>query len=156
MKDDALNPSAVRLRQLPIAQPTDAVREQVMQAVGGLLSATAERRGSVQQLHDWLRTECGVEKPGEKLSSPEGLAFDAFVVEVKARRPGRGITSKELRRLHDEYDATVPSLQRELHRAADLERMVAVAVHEAYGLTAEDAALLWRTAPPRMPVPPAI
>ncbi len=156
MKDDALNPSAVRLRQLPIAQPTDAVREQVMQAVGGLLSATAERRGSVQQLHDWLRTEFGVEKPGEKLSSPEGLAFDAFVVEVKARRPGRGITSKELRRLHDEYDATVPSLQRELHRAADLERMVAVAVHEAYGLTAEDAALLWRTAPPRMPVPPAI
>jgi hypothetical protein len=31
-------------------------------------------------------------------------------------------------------------------------RGVAARVNEAYGLTAEEVALLWRTAPPRMPV----
>jgi len=32
-----------------------------------------------------------------------------------------------------------------------LERRVADLVNAAYGLTAEEVALMWRTAPPRMP-----
>ena len=37
---------------------------------------------------------------------------------------------------------------------AALERRLAELVDEAYGLTAEEVALLWATAPPRMPVGP--
>jgi len=35
--------------------------------------------------------------------------------------------------------------------ARQLERRVAELVNDAYGLTAEEVALMWRTAPPRMP-----
>lgn len=44
---------------------------------------------------------------------------------------------------------TVPGRPAE---ATALERRVAARVNEAYGLTAEEVALMWRTAPPRMPV----
>ncbi|HSJ52490.1 MAG TPA: hypothetical protein VLC52_01985 [Anaerolineae bacterium] len=40
--------------------------------------------------------------------------------------------------------------QAEVHR---LEADVAALVNEAYGLTADDVDLMWRTAPPRMPGP---
>jgi len=36
--------------------------------------------------------------------------------------------------------------------ALGLERRLADLVNQAYGLTPEDVELLWRTAPPRMPV----
>jgi len=152
MKDDALTPAAVRLRQLPIARPTDTVRERVVQAVGELIDVTSRQRDHVRQLHDWLRVEFGIEKPGAKLSAPEELDFDTFITEVKARRSARGtVTSAELRRLRDEYGLAMPLLQQALQQAADLERSVAAAVNEAYGLAEEDVGLLWRTAPPRMP-----
>jgi Eco57I restriction-modification methylase/TaqI-like C-terminal specificity domain len=152
MKDEALNPSAVRLRQVPIARPTDQVCEQVSVAVSELLTSTAERRQAVQQLHDWLRAEFGVEKFGDKLSVPDELTFEAFVGEVKARRSVRkGLTSAELRRLRDEYNVAVPTLQAGRTSTQELERVVALAVNEAYGLTAEEVELLWRLAPPRMP-----
>lgn len=39
----------------------------------------------------------------------------------------------------------------EWNEAVELERRVADAVHAAYGFTAADVALMWDTAPPRMP-----
>jgi hypothetical protein len=45
----------------------------------------------------------------------------------------------------------VPIQQRQAE-ALRLERRLADLVNQAYGLTPEDADLLWRTAPPRMPV----
>lgn len=42
-------------------------------------------------------------------------------------------------------------------QAADalrLERRLSDLVHQAYGLTPADIDMLWRTAPPRMPIPP--
>src|SRR5208282_873618 len=38
--------------------------------------------------------------------------------------------------------------------AARLERELSAVVNAAYGLTAEEEALIWRTAPPRMPIAP--
>lgn len=38
--------------------------------------------------------------------------------------------------------------------ARQLERRIAELVNAAYGLTPEEVALLWRTAPPRMPGEP--
>jgi hypothetical protein len=37
------------------------------------------------------------------------------------------------------------------NEAAGLERRLSDLVNEAYGLTAEEVDLLWKTAPPRMP-----
>ena len=41
-----------------------------------------------------------------------------------------------------------------LEEAQQLERELSDLVNEAYGLTPADVALLWQTAPPRMPLAP--
>ena len=43
-------------------------------------------------------------------------------------------------------------MRRRLAEGADLERRLADLVNEAYGLTPEEVDLMWRTAPPRMPI----
>ena len=46
---------------------------------------------------------------------------------------------------------SIPPLRALAAEARQLERRVAELVNAAYGLTAEEVALMWRTAPPRMP-----
>lgn len=46
-------------------------------------------------------------------------------------------------------------MRRRLAEGGELERRLANLVHQAYGLTPEEVDLMWRTAPPRMPVEPA-
>ena len=55
----------------------------------------------------------------------------------------------ELARVYRQY---VPPLRAGSAETARLERRLAELVDAAYGLTPEEVALLWRTAPPRMPV----
>jgi hypothetical protein len=54
--------------------------------------------------------------------------------------------------LRDTYGAQVPPMRAMEAEGKQLERRVAAQVNEAYGLTREEIDLLWRTAPPRMPV----
>ena len=74
-----------------------------------------------------------------------------FSVDVLGHIFEQSITDlEELRR------ANPPYVRQELLTAykdhwQDLERTIAAAVHEAYGLTAEDLELLRATQPPRMP-----
>jgi hypothetical protein len=49
------------------------------------------------------------------------------------------------------HHAPAPSY-RKLIEAQQLERRLSALVNAAYGLTPEEVELLWRTAPPRMPV----
>jgi hypothetical protein len=58
-----------------------------------------------------------------------------------------------LKSLREEYARTVEPMRETVARALRLERRLAGLVDEAYGLTAEEVALVWRTAPPRMPIP---
>jgi hypothetical protein len=59
-----------------------------------------------------------------------------------------------VKRLKEEHAASVVPLQMLAAEARQLERRVAALVNAAYRLTAEESALLWRTAPPRMPAAP--
>lgn len=153
MKDDALTPAGVRLRQLPIAQPSDAIRERVTLAVREVLERTAQRQDQLRQLHEWLRVEFGVEAVGQKLSAPELLDSDAFIAEVKKRRTGRrGVTAAELRRLREEFDASVAPLRDLGSTTGAREHEISDAIMEAYALQPEDVELVWATAPPRMPL----
>jgi hypothetical protein len=71
------------------------------------------------------------------------------------RRAKRGtVTSAELRRLREEFETAAAALQALVRRANQLEREVAALVNEAYGLSPDEIELLWRTAPPRMPIEP--
>jgi hypothetical protein len=76
---------------------------------------------------------------------------DAFVEEVRKRRPkvAGKLSPAALREGYAEQATPVQQRQAEAH---GLERRLADLVNQAYGLTAEEIELLWRTAPPRMPV----
>lgn len=78
---------------------------------------------------------------------------DAFIEEVRKRRPkveGR-LTPASLRDLRSGYKEGADPIREARTEAARLERRLSDLVNEAYGLTAEEIDLLWRTAPPRMP-----
>ena len=114
----------------------------------------AARRGVTREVLDWLRVEFDLESLGQRLEAFANLDEATFLDEVRRRRPrtaGR-LSPAALRDLRDAYARYAPA-----HRALDtealrLETRLAPLVNDAYGLTAADVALLWRTAPPRMPI----
>ena len=153
MKDDALNPAAVRLRELPVARPDNATRAAVEAHVRAPVDGTSAARDERRAVLDWLRVEFGVDTPGEQLGTFDALAPDAFAAEVRKRRGGRqGLTPAALRRLLDAHREAAPPLRERAADARRRERAVSDLVFAAYGLTAEEVALVWRTAPPRTPL----
>ena len=99
-------------------------------------------------------TEFAVETPGQKLEAFAALDEAAFVEEVRKRRPKSAgkLTPAALRALRDGYVEQATPVQQRQAEALRLERRLADLVNQAYGLTPEEIDLLWRTAPPRMPV----
>ena len=153
-KDEALRMIYSFIETLPIAPPTTALRADVEPAVERLIAITRADQEARALILDWLRTEFGIETPGQKLEAFATLSADAFVAEVRARRSkAAGVLSPAaLKALRDGYAEQAGPVQARAAEAGGLERRVAGRVDEAYGLTAEEVALMWRTAPPRMPV----
>jgi hypothetical protein len=155
-KDEALAMDIPYVESLPIVAPADKTRAEVEPAVERLVAITTANQNTTRELLDWLRIEHGVEKPGQALEDFAGLDSDTFVREVKKRKPStrHNLTPAaiaSLRRSFDDY--ALPAQQRHAE-ALKLERRMADLVNEAYGLTPEEVDLMWKTAPPRMPVPP--
>ena len=152
-KDEALRLIYSFTETLPIAPPTDEARGEVEEAVGRLISLTRSGQEARRDTLDWLRVEFGVEKPGQKLGDFAALGPDAFVEEVRKRRPkGEGrLTPGSLRDLKSGYAEMADPVRQVRTEAAGLERKLSDLVNETYGLAAEEVDLLWKTAPPRMP-----
>jgi hypothetical protein len=77
--------------------------------------------------------------------------------EVHARtlpRTRRRLGSADVQAIHAEHAATIAPMAARLTEAARHERTLSDLVLDAYGMSAEECALMWRTAPPRMPIPP--
>lgn len=105
-----------------------------------------------QKVIDWLRYEFEIEKPSSQLLAPHRLGRDAFVSAVRKVIPkSKKLSSALIKRLQDEHAETVEPARRAAQHVESLERNIANIVNASYGLTAEDVALMWRTAPPRMP-----
>jgi len=153
MKDEALSPVSVLMERLPIAQPTDEMRLEAEESVRRLISLTATEREALRDTLDWLRVEFGVERPGQKLEAFASLDTDAFIEEVRKRRPkGEGrLTPASLRDLRSGYEEGAAPIRETRVEASKLESRLSDLVNGAYGLTAEEIRLLWSTAPPRMP-----
>jgi hypothetical protein len=58
--------------------------------------------------------------------------------------------------LRDEYTRTVEPARTLATETLNLERTLSDLVNQAYGLTPAEIELMWQTAPPRMPIPPAL
>ncbi len=153
-KDEALRLIYSYVETLPIAPPTEAQRAEVEPAVQRLIAITGADQHAHRDTLDWLRTEFGVESPGQKLAAFSDMDEAAFIEEVRKRRPrtlGK-LTPAGLRALRDGYAEQAQPIQERRREALALERRLAAIVNDAYGLTPEEVELLWRTAPPRMPV----
>jgi hypothetical protein len=154
MKDEALSPVGILMEKLPIAPPTEAIRAEVEPAVERLIAITKTTQEARRDTLDWLHTEFGIEKPGQKLEDFASLSTDEFIAEVRKRRPKGAGTLKpsELKALREGYQEQATPVQQLRVEAQQLERRLAELVNAAYGLTPAEVDLLWRTAPPRMPV----
>jgi hypothetical protein len=155
MKDEALTPVAFLMENLPIARPTDEIRGAVELAVQRLIDIIGEQHAGRRAVLDWLRVEYAVEKPGQKLQDVTTLDADSLVAEVKKARGKRNpLGVAGLKALREEHARGIAPLRALAEEARTLECRVGEVVNAAYGLTAEEVALMWRTAPPRMPTAP--
>jgi hypothetical protein len=153
MKDEALSPAGFLLESLPIARPTSEQRNAVETAVRTLIELTAQQTAASRDVLDWLRVEFAIEKPSLKLQEVSALDAEALIAEVKkARGKKQPLTVAGVKALKEEHARSIVPLQQQAAEARALERRVSDLVNEAYGLTAEETSLLWRTAPPRMPL----
>jgi type I restriction-modification system DNA methylase subunit len=152
MKDEALAPVGFLMQNLPIARPTQEVRESAEVAVQRLLDIAGEQQTGRRDVLDWLRVEYAVDKPSQKLQDVSALTPDTLAAEVKkARGKKNPLTVAGLKALREEHGRSIVPLQTLAAEARTLERQVAELVNTAYGLTPEEVALMWKTAPPRMP-----
>ena len=152
-KDEVLRLKNIYTERIPVAQPSQIVRERVGAFVARLVEITRTQQTSRRQILDWLRVEHEVEKPTMKLQSPMGLDSDGFVVEVaKARGKKTPLSAAALANLREEYARSITPARILATEALTLESEVSGLVNEAYGLTPEEIDLMWQTAPPRMPI----
>jgi hypothetical protein len=64
------------------------------------------------------------------------------------------LTPGGLHALRDEYTCTLEPARALATETLTLERTLSGLVNQAYTLTPAEIDLLWKTAPPRMPIPP--
>ncbi len=151
-KDEALAMDIPYVQELPIPAPDDKTRTETGRAVEALHRSVRSGQQGRDAVLDWLRVEFAVEKPSQKLQDVATLDSTVLVDEVKkARGKKKPLSVADLKRLREEHGRSIVPLQTLAAEARGLERQVAELVHAAYGLTAEEVALMWRTAPPRMP-----
>lgn len=149
-KDEALRYIASFMDNFPIPpRPKSRTHEKIANRLIGL---AREDHAAIANLLGWLRIEYDAASPSRKLQEPVGLNYEDFVDEVKKARGKSKLSSPAMIALREEYDRTIEPARRRLVEAAALERRLNDLVNAAYGLTADDVALMWATAPPRMPI----
>ncbi|GAA4459095.1 hypothetical protein GCM10023156_38180 [Novipirellula rosea] len=108
-----------------------------------------------QAFADWLHTEMEIEKLPRLLQTASLQDFNAIVASVrKSRGKKNPITPAGLKALRDGFNETSLPASKLRQQAKQLEWQLALLVNQAFGLTVEEESLLWKTAPPRMPIMP--
>jgi hypothetical protein len=153
-KDEALNAYGIKMEQVPIAPMPD--HEAIVPHIDALCRTRAKVHQSRRLIADWYRHSLGIENIPSVLRDPFQLSSDQFVSAIgKARGNKKALLSgAEIGAVRQEYTRTVEPIARRLLEALQHERAISDLVNAAYGLTLEDVALMWRTAPPRMPLDP--
>ena len=153
MKDEALTPVAFLMENLPIAEPSAEVRSRVETAASKLIAEAQGQHDTRHTFLDWLRVQFDIVKPSQKLQAPAALDQDALIAEVKkARGKKKPLTIPGLKALREEYARTLQPMRLLADEALKLEQQISDLVNQAYGLTPDEIDLMWKTAPPRMPV----
>lgn len=155
MKDEALSNDGFKMETLPISE-TALADSRIGSAVERIIHLTAERTGAISKVLDWLTSEYGIVKPNTQLLNAASLNGDEFVAAVKScSLTSRRLSATELAELRREHSETMEPARQATAQIFALERQLSDLVNEAYRLTPEEVALMWRTTPPRMPFTPA-
>ena len=86
---------------------------------------------------------------------PFALSANGFAEALRANLPKkRKLTVAEIAAIKDSHTQMIAPVAAQINEAAQLERDLSAMVNAAYGLTPEEEALVWRTAPPLMPITP--
>jgi len=153
-KDEALRYIKEYVMTFLIPRPTDELRTQVNLLVDRLIKIAESNVRTERAILDWLNSEHEVSEPGQALQDPIKLDSESLVREVrKARGKGNPLTLAALRSLREEHTQTILPAQALLNEAMGLERKISDLVNQAYGLTPDEVELMWKTAPPRRPIP---
>ena len=156
MKDEALTPQGYRVETLPIAAVDASAAGAVAESVASLHAIRSERHATQRALRDWLQVTWGLPTPPAALVNPFNLTVEQFAATLRAALPARRriLSAAAIAAIRAEHAATVAPMAARLAEAARREAELSALVNRAYGLTPEEEALLWATAPPRMPIPP--
>jgi hypothetical protein len=155
MKDEALTPAGFKMERLPIARPTKKQAERAADLTARLAETHRARHAAAAEMADWLRVEWDLPTAPAALAAPFALSADAFAEALRKVLPRkRKLTVAEVAAVKAAHAGTVAPITARLNEAARLERDLSAVVNAAYGLTPEEEALVWRSAPPRMPITP--
>jgi hypothetical protein len=152
-KDEALRYFTTFVDLYPIPAQPGCINtvESSLDTLREIQEAAARSR---RLLADWYRHSLGIETVPAALRDPFRLGADQFVSAIgkASGNNRRTLTAATIGHIRDEYTRTVEPMARRLADAARHERTLSDVVNAAYGLTPEEVALMWRTAPPRMPL----
>jgi len=156
MKDEALSPVGELMEKLPIAPPTDSIRAEVEPIVSRLIEIAQTNQETHRDVLQWLEITYRIEKLGQKLEDFSSLSFEEFIAEIRKRMPKTkssdplGVAG--LKAVRETYNEYAPPIQSSKAEALRLEHRLSDLINQAYGLTPEEIDLMWKTAPPRMPI----
>lgn len=155
---DTLRMFREQVETLPIAPPTDEIRSQVEPIVSRLIEITKANQEAYRDVLDWLRSRFRIEKPGQKLETFATLTLQQMHDEVRKRIPKQGRKTSDplgvagLKEVTQAYNDYALPIQTRTIAAQTLEHQLSDLINQAYGLTPEEIDLMWKTAPPRMPI----
>ena len=151
-KDEALRLFTDFMASYPVAHLPTSKTAMITDLVGSVSRDTIAVQSSASTMADWLKHEMGLEKLKGSLQEPAGLDADGFIAAVRDSLPRRrDLSAEDIARLKTEHKQIVQPAREARARILATERQLSDIVNRAYGLSEEDVALMWRTAPPRMP-----
>ncbi len=154
--NETLRLKNIYTENIPIAQPTDEIRAEVEPIVSRLIEITKINQATHRDVLQWLQLTYKIEKLGQKLEDFSSLSFQEFLEEIRKRMPKTkssdplGVAG--LKAVRETYNEYAPPIQSRKAEALRLEHRLSDLVNQAYGLTPEEIDLMWKTAPPRMPI----
>ncbi len=144
-----------KMEQLPLVNFAPNMAAEIGNIAQTIITHTQAITTISTTILDWLRHEFAIEKPGAVLARPHQFDADTFVAVVRKALPkSRKLSAADIARLKREHAEAVEPASRAANEALAMEHRLSNLVNAAYGLTPEDVALMWATAPPRMPFTP--
>jgi type I restriction-modification system DNA methylase subunit len=153
-KDEVLRLKNIYMETVPIAQPTPTIRTETEEIVTRLIAITKENQQRNREVCEWIQSTHNIPKLGQKLEDFASLTQTEFVQAIRDRKPKTSgdLSPKAFKAVNEAYQEYAIPMQRDRAEANRLEHRLSDLINQAYQLTPEEIELMWRTAPPRMPI----